>query len=101
MVHAHDQYEFYYEVLYTPNSPVGYRPVLLMHGIADNYKSMEGMVTFIKDAHPGTPVYNIDAFNDAVSSSLSNEQLAVGNPSLGHPFDELIWTLPDWRVFHC
>ena len=73
---AHDQYEFYYdyEVLYTPNSPVGYRPVLIMHGIADSYKSMEVMVTYIKDAHPGTPVYNIDAFNDAVSSSLSNKQ---------------------------
>jgi palmitoyl-protein thioesterase len=46
---------------------VGYRPVLIMHGIADSYKSMEVMVTYIKDAHPGTPVYNIDAFNDADS----------------------------------
>lgn len=44
----------------------GYLPVVIMHGILDDYTSMNELVEFIKEAHPGTDVYNIDAFNDLV-----------------------------------
>ena len=38
-----------------------------MHGILDDYSSMDDLVSLIKGAHPGTEVYNVDAFNDLVS----------------------------------
>lgn len=38
-----------------------------MHGILDKYTSMDGLVAMIQEAHPGTEVYNVDAFNDLVS----------------------------------
>ena len=38
-----------------------------MHGIFDDYTSMNELVQYIERAHPGTDVYNIDAFNDLVS----------------------------------
>lgn len=38
-----------------------------MHGILSPYTDMNGLVAMIKDAHPGTEVYNVDAFNDLVS----------------------------------
>ena len=52
--------------------PVGYRPVILMHGILDNYESLDQLVTFIQDAHPGTTVYNIDAYNDFVGLAAAS-----------------------------
>ena len=45
----------------------GYRPVIIMHGIFSSYEGMDDLVALIKAAHPGTDVYNIDAYNDAVS----------------------------------
>lgn len=44
----------------------GYKPVIVMHGINDDAKGMTTMVEFIQDAHPGTEVYNVDAFNNLV-----------------------------------
>ena len=38
-----------------------------MHGIFSSYEGMDDLVALIKAAHPGTDVYNIDAYNDAVS----------------------------------
>ena len=38
-----------------------------MHGIMDSYKSMDDLIAFINAAHPGTDIYNIDAYNDIVS----------------------------------
>jgi palmitoyl-protein thioesterase len=38
-----------------------------MHGILDDYSSMDDLVSLIKGAHPGTEVYNVDAFNDLES----------------------------------
>ena len=52
--------------------PGGYRPVIVMHGILDKPESMDQMVAFIQDAHPGTDVYNVDAFNDLVSHIMSH-----------------------------
>lgn len=43
-----------------------------MHGILDKYTSMDTLVAMIKEAHPGTEVYNIDAFNDLVSLDINN-----------------------------
>lgn len=43
-----------------------YRPVLLMHGLFASPETMEVMKKMITAAHPGTPVHNIDAYNDGV-----------------------------------
>lgn len=48
-----------------------------MHGILDNPTSMDSLVAMIKEAHPGTEVYNIDAFNDLVSLDIDNDQTVV------------------------
>lgn len=72
-------YEFYHEATQKPLCsvlhnicPVGYRPVILMHGILDNYESLDQLVAFIQDAHPGTTVYNIDAYNDLVGLAAAS-----------------------------
>ena len=43
-----------------------YRPVIVMHGILDDAESLDQLVSFIKTAHPGTTVHNINAFNEMV-----------------------------------
>ena len=40
-----------------------------MHGILRSYKDMEDLVIFIEDAHPGTEIHNVDAYNYFVSLS--------------------------------
>lgn len=44
----------------------GYQPVIVMHGILSSSLSMDTMVNFIKSAHSGTEVLNVDLFNDLV-----------------------------------
>ena len=44
-----------------------YRPVILMHGILASYEDMEGLMSMISAAHPGTKLTNIDAYNDLES----------------------------------
>ena len=54
--------------IYTVGSQVeGYRPVVLMHGLITSPESMNDLTLMIETAHPGTPIYNIDAYNDGVS----------------------------------
>ena len=45
-----------------------YRPVIMMHGIFGGYKHMEELAGFVREAHPGTEVYNVDAYSDRVCS---------------------------------
>lgn len=45
----------------------GYRPVIIMHGILSNAETMTELVQFVKKAHPGTEVYNVDLYDDLVS----------------------------------
>lgn len=49
--------------------PQSYRPVILMHGIVSGPASMADLEGFIKDAHPGTEVLNVDAYNDLTSGT--------------------------------
>lgn len=44
-----------------------YKPVVIIHGIFDNYKSMFDLRDFIVAAHPGTNVTLIDMYSDADS----------------------------------
>lgn len=44
-----------------------YRPVILMHGIFASYHDMDGLTSMISEAHPGTNITNVDAYNDADS----------------------------------
>lgn len=37
-----------------------------MHGLLQSNQAMETLKKMITDAHPGTPVHVIDAFNDLV-----------------------------------
>ena len=37
-----------------------------MHGILSNDEAMTLLVNYIKNAHPGTEVYNVAAYNDLV-----------------------------------
>ena len=48
----------------------GYRPVIIMHGILLSYKTMEDLVILIEEAHPGTEIHNVDAYNYAVSAII-------------------------------
>lgn len=38
-----------------------------MHGILLSYTTMDDLVALIKEAHPGTEVHNVDAYNYLVS----------------------------------
>ena len=49
----------------------GYRPVILMHGLLVSSEAMDSLEERILTAHPGTPVFNIDAYNDAVRANLT------------------------------
>lgn len=60
----------------------GYLPVIIMHGILDDYTSMDELVEFIQESHKGTTVYNIDAFNNIVMQNESNTLLVFGIPAL-------------------
>jgi len=37
-----------------------------MHGVLMEYQGMEELAAYIKDAHPGTEVYNVNAYNNQV-----------------------------------
>ena len=41
-----------------------------MHGIFSDAEAMTLLVGYIKNAHPGTEVYNVDAYNDLVRHLL-------------------------------
>lgn len=41
-----------------------------MHGIFSDAEAMTQLVGYIKNAHPGTEVYNVDAYNDLVRQML-------------------------------
>ena len=43
---------------------VGYRPVIVMHGILSDAADQEQLVGMIKKAHQGTEVLNVDLYND-------------------------------------
>ena len=47
-----------------------YRPVILMHGLMSSPAGLAELEGFIKDAHPGTEVLNVDAYNGLVSTAL-------------------------------
>ncbi|CAH1984567.1 unnamed protein product [Acanthoscelides obtectus] len=49
---------------------VGYKPVILLHGIMTGFESLELIKTRIEQKHPGTIVYNIERFGGW--SSLDN-----------------------------
>ena len=53
----------------------GYRPVIIMHGIFASEKSMDDLVSMIRSAHPGTDIYNVDAYNDAVRDAVYRQSL--------------------------
>lgn len=63
----------------------GYKPVIVMHGINDDAKGMTTMVEFIQDAHPGTEVYNVDAFNN-LDSFVNMWEQVDGVQKLIDPF---------------
>ena len=44
-----------------------YKPVIIIHGILDKAKDMEGLAEFIREAHPGTNVTIIDMFTEVDS----------------------------------
>lgn len=46
----------------------GYRPVVLMHGIAASASSMDPVVSWIQSAHPGTYVKNVEIGDGYFSS---------------------------------
>ena len=52
-----------------------YRPVVLMHGIFDSAKSLSTLVQRIQEAHPGTPILNVDLFDDLDSITRMWEQV--------------------------
>ena len=41
-----------------------------MHGILSDAEAMTQLVGYIKNAHPGTEVYNVDAYNNLVRQML-------------------------------
>ncbi|XP_017107347.2 lysosomal thioesterase PPT2 homolog [Drosophila bipectinata] len=45
------------------STSLGYRPVVILHGILSGAESMTMLVQEILEAHPGTIVYNCDKFN--------------------------------------
>nr|CAH7738590.1 unnamed protein product [Callosobruchus chinensis] len=49
---------------------LGYKPVILLHGIMTGFESMELIKSRIEEKHPGTIVYNIERFGGW--SSLDN-----------------------------
>lgn len=52
-----------------------FRPVILMHGILSSAKSMEHLASFIKKAHPGTVVLNVDIYSNLESATPMWQQL--------------------------
>lgn len=52
-----------------------YRPVILMHGIFDSAKSLSTLVQRIQEVHPGTPILNVDLFDDLDSITRMWEQV--------------------------
>ena len=52
-----------------------FRPVILMHGILSSAKHMERLASFIKSAHPGTEVLNVDIYPDFDSAAPMWQQL--------------------------
>ena len=56
-------------------SVAAFRPVILMHGILSSAKHMEHLASFIKWAHPGTVVMNVDIFSNLESGAPMWQQL--------------------------
>ena len=56
-------------------SVAAFRPVILMHGILSSAKHMEHLASFIKRAHPGTVVMNVDIFSNLESGAPMWQQL--------------------------
>lgn len=52
-----------------------YRPVVLMHGVLSNAKYMEHIRDYITKAHSGTPILNVDLFDDSESLTEMQKQL--------------------------
>ena len=61
------QSELFMHILLFSALSHGYRPVIIMHGILLSYKNMEDLVALIEEAHPGTEIHNVDAYNYFVS----------------------------------
>eukprot|EP01087_Luapelamoeba_hula_P008750 TRINITY_DN2209_c0_g1_i1.p1 TRINITY_DN2209_c0_g1~~TRINITY_DN2209_c0_g1_i1.p1 ORF type:complete len:292 (-),score=25.90 TRINITY_DN2209_c0_g1_i1:37-912(-) len=49
------------------SSVAAYTPVVIMHGILDNYSTMQPLITNIQTAHPGTQVVSLNINNDVDS----------------------------------
>lgn len=41
--------------------------MILLHGIFSNAATMDDLAALITTAHPGTPIYSIDGYDDAYS----------------------------------
>ena len=48
-----------------------------MHGMFSGAESMTQLVGYIKNAHPGTEVYSVDAYNDLVRQMLQVFTLSI------------------------
>lgn len=53
-------------VYVTAVGATAYRPVIIMHGLTQLPEDMEKLKEMITNAHPGTPVHVVDAFNGVV-----------------------------------
>jgi hypothetical protein len=49
--------------------------VIIFHGIFSDAKNMEDLVNLIQSAEPGTPVYNIDGYDNEESLAPMWEQV--------------------------
>lgn len=44
-----------------------FKPVVMLHGLDDNFGEFNDMITWINETHPGTHTWSIDMYNDAFS----------------------------------
>jgi len=72
-----------------------YQPVFFMHGITGSWHDFDDMVKWVAAAHPGTPLFPLNAFNDEASEEPMYVQIAgvsalieqtLKNHSLSGPF---------------
>ena len=52
-----------------------YRPVILMHGVLSSARGMDRLASFIKQAHPGTVVQNVNIYSNLKSVAPMWEQM--------------------------
>jgi len=99
------------------NTVAAFLPVIMMHGIMDNEKSMQQLIGFIEKAHPGTVVYNVplydnmDSFKNMwrqsegvtdfvknITSTFTSKYHVIGYSQSGLIFRTMIESLSNHRV---